>query len=36
MSEHGAKTSQAPQQADALQRLGGSIISGLGVTWLLL
>ncbi|HEX6994378.1 MAG TPA: energy transducer TonB [Gammaproteobacteria bacterium] len=36
MSQNGAKAGQAPQQSDALLWLGGAIIAGLGVTWLLL
>lgn len=36
MSEPGGKNGQAPQQSDALLWLGGAIIAGLGVTWLLL
>lgn len=36
MSEPGNKSTQSPQQSDALLWLGGTIIVGLGVTWLLL
>lgn len=37
MSEHGSKPGHSPQQqSDALLWLGGAIIAGLGVTWLLM